>query len=220
MRWQLTFGWRMGLAYARSATKQAQGRLTKGRDRSPHSSLLFLWPSASVFLFSPSKNSCTGQHEALLFGWDLLCFFLHPEANSQWGSRANTDVREGIRMTNAIRILFLTSREVVSIPSTVWGVRGPARLRSEPAEILIAPLFMNAGQHDVVTLAYFITDQTLVGRCYKLVTVSSTELRGMSADALFCMTFSVCCAHVVVLRLTLHVLTMCFGSTIILSIQT
>lgn len=28
------------------------------------------------------------------------------------------------------------------------------------------------GQHDVVTLAYFITDQTLVGSCCKLVAVS------------------------------------------------
>lgn len=28
------------------------------------------------------------------------------------------------------------------------------------------------GQHGVVTLAYFITDQTLVGSCCKLVAVS------------------------------------------------
>lgn len=29
------------------------------------------------------------------------------------------------------------------------------------------------GQHDVVTPAYFITDQTLVGSCCKLVAVSA-----------------------------------------------
>lgn len=29
------------------------------------------------------------------------------------------------------------------------------------------------GQHDVVTPAYFITDQTLVGSCCKLVAVST-----------------------------------------------
>lgn len=87
------------------------------------------------------------------------------------------------------RILFLTSCEVVSILRTVWGARGPSGLHSWAAEILIGPQLTNAGQHDVVTLAYFITDQTLVGRCCKLVTVSSAVaagLGGTGADASFC----------------------------------
>lgn len=76
-------------------------------------------------------------------------------------------------------ILFLTSCEVVSIPCTFGEYRdhqGPTR----GVEFLM-PSPTNAGQHDVVTLAYFITDQTLVGSCCKLVTVSSAAAAGLEA---------------------------------------
>lgn len=148
-------------------------------------------------------------------------FFVFPSSRSKFSVVPQSEHRRQRRVTHdkRHRILFLTSREAVSIPSTVRGARGPARLRSGPAEILIGPRLMNAGQHDVVTLAYFITDQTLVGRCCKLVTVSSAAFRDTSADASFCITFSGF-PNVVFLRHTLLVLKRCSGPTIILSIQT
>ena len=76
-------------------------------------------------------------------------------------------------------ILFLTSCEVVSVPCTFGEYQdrqGPTLV----AEFLM-PRPRNAGQHDVVTLAYFITDQTLVGSCCRHVTVSSTAAAGMEA---------------------------------------
>lgn len=76
-------------------------------------------------------------------------------------------------------ILFLTSCEAVSVPCSFGAYQGHQDL-TQFAEFLMAGP-RNAGQHGVVTSAYFITDQTLVGSCCKLVTVSSTVASGSEA---------------------------------------